>query len=156
MPPLSPPKYDSEGRLTNERRVPDEYLISLFGPRVPEVLKMLQEEREKRRRGEGSELLDILIAYRHEEMFTLDAEYYQSKDQSSASATPVVQTPGGAAGAALSECAVMMATAAQTGGGAGASQGAVGVPVILDARLQERLDNLQVAAGNQGDNDGDA
>jgi complex iron-sulfur molybdoenzyme family reductase subunit beta len=81
VPPLSPPKYDSEGRLTGEQRIPDEYLISLFGPRVPEVLKTLQNERKKRRSGKGSELMDILIAYRHEEMFSLDADYYQKVGQ---------------------------------------------------------------------------
>ncbi len=79
VPPLSPPKYDAEGRLTGERRIPDEELIRLFGPRVPEVLQILEREREKQRKGEGSELMDILIAYRQEDMFALDAEYYQSK-----------------------------------------------------------------------------
>ncbi len=83
VPPLSPPKYDAEGRLTTERRIPDEYLVNLFGPRVPEVLKLLQEERSKQRRGEMSELLDILIAYSHGEMFTLEAEYYQGSEEES-------------------------------------------------------------------------
>ncbi|MAF96305.1 MAG: respiratory nitrate reductase subunit beta [Rhodospirillaceae bacterium] len=77
VPPLSPPKYDAEGRPTGERRIPDEHLIGLFGSRVPEVLKLLEEGREKKRQGEESELMDILIAYRHEEMFTLDADYYK-------------------------------------------------------------------------------
>ncbi len=80
VPPLSPPRYNAEGRLTSERRIPDEYLIRLFGPRVPEVLKLLEEEREKKRRGGETELLDLLIAYRHEEMFALDAKYYQDDD----------------------------------------------------------------------------
>jgi dimethylsulfide dehydrogenase subunit beta/complex iron-sulfur molybdoenzyme family reductase subunit beta len=80
VPPLSPPKYDAEGRLTGEPRIPVEHLIDLFGSRVPEVLKLLEEEREKRRQGEDSELMDTLIAYRHEEMFSLDADDDQRKD----------------------------------------------------------------------------
>ena len=73
VPPLSPYRYDAEGTLTSERRIPDEYLVKLFGPRVPEVISLLEAERERKRRGEPSELMDLLIAYRHEEMFKLDA-----------------------------------------------------------------------------------
>jgi DMSO reductase family type II enzyme iron-sulfur subunit len=80
VPPSSPPKYDKNGKLTKERRIPDEYLISLFGPRVPEVLKILEQERGKKQRGQASDLMDILIAYRQEEMFSLDAAYYR-KDE---------------------------------------------------------------------------
>lgn len=80
VPPLSPPRYDAEGRPTNERRIPDELLLSLFGPRVPEVLGILEAEREKKRRGEQSGLMDLLIAYRHEEMFRLDAAHYRKAD----------------------------------------------------------------------------
>src|SRR3990167_104330 len=77
VPPLSPPKYDAQGRMTGERRIPDAFLTGLLGPRVPEVLKLLEQEREKKRRGKESELMDLLIAYRHEEMFKLDADYYR-------------------------------------------------------------------------------
>jgi hypothetical protein len=44
---------------------------------VPEVLKILEQEREKNKRGQKSELMDTLIAFRQEEMFSLDAEYYR-------------------------------------------------------------------------------
>lgn len=81
VPPLSPYKYDAEGRPANERRIPDEFLVSLFGPRVPEVLNVLEAERERKRRGEPSGLMDLLIAYRHEEMFRLDAAYYRKKSE---------------------------------------------------------------------------
>lgn len=77
VPPLSPSGYDAEGNLTGERRIPEEVLVNFFGPRVPEVLKLLEQEREKNSKGEKSELMEILIAYRHEEMFKLDAAYYQ-------------------------------------------------------------------------------
>ncbi len=73
VPPLSPPKYDAQGRTTDERRIPDAFLIKLFGPRVPEVLEILEKEREKKRRGDKSELMEVLIAYRHAEMFKLTA-----------------------------------------------------------------------------------
>jgi len=79
VPPLSPFKYDAQGRLTDERRIPDAFLVNLFGPRVPEVLKTLESEREKKQRKQPSELMDLLIAYRHEEMFKLDLAYYQKK-----------------------------------------------------------------------------
>ncbi len=71
VPPLSPDKLDAQGRPTGERRIPDSLLIELFGPRVPEVLKLLEAERAKKQRGEQSELMDLLIAYRHEEMFRI-------------------------------------------------------------------------------------
>ncbi len=77
VPPLSPFKYDAQDGLMNERRVPDAFLINLFGPRVPEVLKTLEAEREKKQRKQPSELMDLLIAYRHAEMFKLDPAYYQ-------------------------------------------------------------------------------
>ncbi len=89
VPPLSPPKYDSEGRPTGERRIPDEYLVELFGPRVPEVLETLESERAKRRRGERSELLDTLIAYRQDEMFSLDADYYRGSEKTARGAHEV-------------------------------------------------------------------
>lgn len=73
VPPLSPPRYNEEGELAAEPRIPLEFLMRLFGPTVPEVLKMLETEREKKRRGEPSELMDVLIAYRHAEMFKLDS-----------------------------------------------------------------------------------
>lgn len=69
VPPLSPDKLDDRGRPTGERRIPDAFLVELFGPRAPKVLGVLQAEREKRRRGEPSALMDLLIAYRHDEMF---------------------------------------------------------------------------------------
>jgi DMSO reductase family type II enzyme iron-sulfur subunit len=71
VPPLSPPKYDAEGKITGERRIPDAFLIGLFGPRVPEVLSILEEERAKTSRGEKSELMETLVAHRHAEMFKL-------------------------------------------------------------------------------------
>jgi ethylbenzene hydroxylase subunit beta/complex iron-sulfur molybdoenzyme family reductase subunit beta len=70
VPPLAPATYDDEGNIDQSRpRIPDDYLVSLFGPRVHESLETLKAEREKSRQGQKSELMDILIAYRWDEMF---------------------------------------------------------------------------------------
>jgi DMSO reductase family type II enzyme iron-sulfur subunit len=71
VPPMSPPKLDEKGRPTGEPRIPVEYLASLFGERVGEALATLEAERTKRRRGESSELMDLLIAYDWNESFAL-------------------------------------------------------------------------------------
>ncbi len=63
VPPLSPPKLDAQGHITDQPRIPIEYLRSLFGPRVDGVLAKLQGEMDKKARGEKSELLDTLIVY---------------------------------------------------------------------------------------------
>jgi complex iron-sulfur molybdoenzyme family reductase subunit beta len=118
VPPLSPYKYDTEGKLTNERRVPDEFLVQLFGPRVPEVLKTLEAERENKRRGEPTELMDLLIAYRHEEMFKLDAAYYRKQPAAPAKARA-------ASGAARRV-----------------------IPIVAAGTLEKRLETREIAAGN--------
>ncbi len=69
VPPISPPKLDAAGRATEEPRIPLEYLESLFGPRVKEVLAQLQHERERVRQGETSELMDLLISRKWLDMF---------------------------------------------------------------------------------------
>ncbi len=122
VPPLSPYQYDAQGRLTSERRIPDEFLIRLFGPRVPEVLALLEAEREKKRRGEASELMDILIAYRHAEMFKLDAAYYQN---------PSAQAPKADAANATARRRV--------------------IPIVAAEGLAERLEHREVAAGDYGE-----
>jgi len=71
VPPMSPPKYDENGEMTNESRVPLEYLESLFGDGVAPALATLAAERQKKATGADSELMDTLIGYRHAEMFKL-------------------------------------------------------------------------------------
>jgi hypothetical protein len=121
VPPLSPFKYDAQGRLTTERRIPDAFLINLFGPRVPEVLKTLEAERAKKQHKQPSELMDLLIAYRHEEMFKLDAAYYQK--------LPATPSTAGAAEPATAKRRRVIA-------------------IVPAESLDERLDNREVAAGN--------
>jgi ethylbenzene hydroxylase subunit beta/complex iron-sulfur molybdoenzyme family reductase subunit beta len=65
VPPLAPPRFDKNGDIDESQpRIPNEYLEYLFGPDVHQALATLKEEMEKRRRGEESELMDLLIGYR--------------------------------------------------------------------------------------------
>ena len=70
-PPMSPSAMDAKGRPTGEPRIPTAMLEGLFGPRVREALATVEAERAKRKRGEASELMDILIAYDWNESFQL-------------------------------------------------------------------------------------
>jgi DMSO reductase family type II enzyme iron-sulfur subunit len=69
VPPVSPPAFEPDGRPAAKPRLPDDYLEGLFGREVRGALDTLAREMEKKRRGEGSELMDLLIAYRHQDMF---------------------------------------------------------------------------------------
>jgi ethylbenzene hydroxylase subunit beta/complex iron-sulfur molybdoenzyme family reductase subunit beta len=70
VPPLAPPRFDEKGEIDESApRIPNEYLISLFGEKVLEVLATLKAEMAKTRAGGKSELMDLLIAYRWKEMF---------------------------------------------------------------------------------------
>ena len=70
VPPLAPPRFDEHGEIDEDNpRIPTEYLRSLFGPDVDGALATLKGEMEKARAGERSELMDLLIAYRWQDMF---------------------------------------------------------------------------------------
>lgn len=71
VPPLSPPAFDTDGQPTGQPRIPDDYLKQLFGPEVEAALDTLRREIDKKSRGEDSPLMDMLIAYRHGDMFRL-------------------------------------------------------------------------------------
>ncbi len=73
VPPLAgPKKYDKDGRqIEGSDRIPLGYLESLFGPRVSEVQETLKKEIQKKKDGQPSELMDLLIAYKHSEMFRI-------------------------------------------------------------------------------------
>jgi len=70
VPPSAPPAFDAEGRPAGER-IPRTYLESLFGAGVNDALAVLNSERAKKARGEESELMDLLIGFRHADMFKL-------------------------------------------------------------------------------------
>ena len=73
VPPMSPSAMDANGRPTGEPRIPIATLEGLFGPPVRKALATVEAERAKRKRGESSELMDILIAYDWNESFQLGA-----------------------------------------------------------------------------------
>jgi len=79
IPPISTPlKYDAHGRVIDgSNRVPMDMLETLFGVGVHDAIKILKEEQEKRKKGKDSHLLDLLISYKHADMFRLDSKYYQ-------------------------------------------------------------------------------
>jgi len=70
IPPFGPARFDANGDLDhNKPRIPDEYLVSLFGEKALTALEILKAERAKAKKGEKSELMDLLIAYRWSDMF---------------------------------------------------------------------------------------
>jgi complex iron-sulfur molybdoenzyme family reductase subunit beta len=79
VPPTeAPAKFDAEGRIIEgSQRIPMEELETLFGKEVHEVVKTLKAEMDKRKKTGESEVMDLLIAYQHSEMFRLDNNYYQ-------------------------------------------------------------------------------
>jgi len=65
IPPMAPPKFDDQGRFLDpieDPRIPREYLHQLFGKAVDEALDVLHREMAKKRRGEYSEVMEILIS----------------------------------------------------------------------------------------------
>lgn len=79
IPPTeTPPKFDAEGRvIEGSNRLPIEELETLFGKEVHNSIRIINEEKKRRAETGKSELLDILIAFKHSEMFRLDNEYYR-------------------------------------------------------------------------------
>lgn len=70
VPPIAPPRFDEDGEIDEVApRIPEEFLLSLFGPKVIDALATLGDEMAKARKGEKSELMDLLIAYKWKEMF---------------------------------------------------------------------------------------
>ena len=68
VPPLAPAPLNEDGSAdASGSRIPGEYLESLFGPGVHAALDTLRAEMDKRRRGEPSDLTDILIMYEWKE-----------------------------------------------------------------------------------------
>jgi steroid C-25 hydroxylase beta subunit len=64
VPPLAPAPLNEDGSTAeNGARIPPSYLESLFGPEVHAALDTLRAELEKKRRGQGSDVMDALILY---------------------------------------------------------------------------------------------
>jgi len=65
VPPLSPAPLREDGSLDEGgARIPLSYLESLFGAAVGGALDVLRTELDRKRRGQHSELMDLLILYR--------------------------------------------------------------------------------------------
>ncbi|TAK72076.1 MAG: respiratory nitrate reductase subunit beta, partial [Dehalococcoidia bacterium] len=68
IPPLSPAPLNADGSWNeNGDRIPASYLESLFGQPVHGAVDTLKTEMAKRRSGQPSELMDLLVMYRFEE-----------------------------------------------------------------------------------------
>lgn len=80
VPPVfSPEKFDENGApIVDSDRIPDAELEKLFGKEAYHAAKktILKEHKKRKETGE-SELMDLLIAFQHQEMFRLDSGYYQ-------------------------------------------------------------------------------
>ena len=68
VPPLAPAPLNEDGSPNESAsRIPPEFLESLFGPAVHGALERLRAEMERRRSGQPSELMNILIMYQWKE-----------------------------------------------------------------------------------------
>jgi len=62
VPPFLGPAMEApDGRTTAAAKIPDSYLETLFGPAVHAALRILRAERNKRRQGGASDMIEILI-----------------------------------------------------------------------------------------------
>lgn len=69
VPPLSPRAFNEDGRITDEMRFPGEALEFLFGPGVHRALDTILSEMRKRKAGQPSELIDLLVRNTWEDGF---------------------------------------------------------------------------------------
>jgi nitrate reductase beta subunit len=69
VPPLSPEMIDDQGNPTGQDRIPLSYLESLFGDGVKEALDLLKSERAITQTGGESELMDLLISRKWQDLF---------------------------------------------------------------------------------------
>jgi len=71
IPPLGPKPINTDGSVDEDRpRIPDELLEAQFGPDVHPALSTLKAEMKKTREGGQSDLMDLLIVYHWEELFS--------------------------------------------------------------------------------------
>lgn len=73
VPPLSSASFDAAGRIDESKpRIPDQYLVSLFGSEVLKALLIIKRERNIVRAGGKSELMELLIGFEHAKFFKID------------------------------------------------------------------------------------
>ena len=69
IPPFSPAAFDEKGEFDDDSsRIPSEFLQEMFGPGVDAALEKLKAERAKVAGGGSSELIDILISKKWEDL----------------------------------------------------------------------------------------
>jgi len=73
VPPFSASGFNEDGTLSNEQRIPMDYLKELFGEEVEEVMARLLTEREKKASGQKSVIMDELIRYNFSDSWKLPA-----------------------------------------------------------------------------------
>lgn len=97
VPPLpGPPKFDAVGRpIAGSERIPMTYLEGLFGPGVRKVVATLDKEMARKREGKPSELMDVLIAFKQQEMFRLGEPTASGLVQLGRRGIRSVDAPGG-------------------------------------------------------------
>ena len=70
VPPTGPSRFGADGDIDESQpRIPTEYIRELFGDEGVEALVRLEKELEIVRNGGKSEALEVLIAYKWEDMF---------------------------------------------------------------------------------------
>jgi nitrate reductase beta subunit len=127
VPPLLPSAEDAEGRFTDRPRLPTEFLRRLFGPGVDAALGTLKAEMDRRRSGEPSELMDLLIARDWKSLFKIEDARRPAAPGAAPLSGPSV--PVAAVGASTPAAAAIVATVSTAGAAAapaGAASAAVG------------------------------
>jgi hypothetical protein len=70
IPPFESTKaFAEDGSITDVGRIEMSVLEELFGPDVEQVVRKLRDEREKKKRGEPSEIMDLLIGRNYWDRF---------------------------------------------------------------------------------------
>ncbi|RLA02720.1 MAG: respiratory nitrate reductase subunit beta, partial [Gammaproteobacteria bacterium] len=69
VPPMSPLAFDANNELTDEMRIPDSILEGYFGKDVHRVMGILLAERDEKKKGNGSELMDLLISRKWQDRY---------------------------------------------------------------------------------------
>jgi len=72
IPPFAPPQTSESGETLDAERIPRDYLEELFGQQVNEALNTINRERDRVRRGEESELMEILQTVNTDDQYRLE------------------------------------------------------------------------------------
>ncbi len=73
IPPFAPPQHTEDGETVDIDRIPRPYLEELFGEDVHDALDTIERHRDRVRRGEDSELMDLLTTQDLARQYRLEA-----------------------------------------------------------------------------------